>query len=109
MRILTLTFAAFALLSSPVLAHPDHDDEEEVSVTPERAARMQVVRLISQAKLAASWNKATLVGTKSRNKRGVQQTIVTFRNPAEANKSRQLLHVILNGDGELISAEHVLS
>ena len=110
MRLKILTLAALAVLATPVMAHPDHDDGgEEVKVTPERAARMSVIRLISQAKLPASWSKATVVGTKERNKRGVQQTIVTFQNPAEKDKARQLLHVILNGDGELISAEHVLS
>ncbi|KKW90225.1 DUF6488 family protein [Sphingobium sp. SA2] len=102
MRIALIALAAFALHAAPALAHPDHDDEEHEARTPQQTARDNVVRLISQAKLPASWSKATVAGTRERTSQGQRQTIVTFRNEAEPNAARKLFHVVLTAGGQFV-------
>ena len=105
MRIALIALAAFALHAGPALAHPDHDDEEHEARTPQQTARDNVIRLVSQAKLPASWSRATVAGTRERTSRGQRQTIVTFRNDAESDPARKLFHVVLTTDGQLVSGD----
>jgi hypothetical protein len=108
MRIPLITLAALAVLGAPAMAHPDHDIDEPEDVNPEQAARSAVVRLITQAKLNVSWSKSTIVDKKERRVKGTLQSVFTFRNPTERDKAKQTLYVVLNGNGALISADHVL-
>lgn len=96
-----LVLAIVALAASPALAHPDHDEVRQL--TPSEAARQHVVRMITQSKLAPSWSRATLQGTSSRTVNGSQQTVVTFTNSAEP-AARRTLHVVLDADGTVVSA-----
>lgn len=108
MRFVLITLSALAILAGPAMAHPDHEDGEVEDVSPEQAARNSIVRLITQAKLPASWTKATLVQTKLRTVKGLRQTVLTFRNAAETNKARQTLYVVLDSKGDFISADHTI-
>lgn len=107
MRTGLIALTLFAALATPAVAHPDHDEDEPEHVDPAQA-RSAVIRLITQARLDASWTKAVIVAQKDRQVKGAQQTVFTFRNSAERNKAKQTLYVILNGYGSLVSAEHVL-
>jgi hypothetical protein len=95
-------------LTAPAVAHPDHDFDEPEDLTPEQVARASVTRLISQAKLPVSWNKAPLVQTKLRTVKGLRQTVLTFQNTAEHDKSRQTLFVVLDSKDSFVSADHSL-
>ena len=107
MRFALLFVTSLVLTPFAAFAHPDHDDgEEEQSI--EQTARDAVIRLITQAKLSASWTRARIVGTHARRVRGAAQTVVTFRNDAEKLAAKRSFHVVLSGNGEVISAGHVL-
>lgn len=111
MRIGILAFAALATLATPVLAHPGGHDEQ---YRPQRkpiaeVAQEAVVKLVTQAKLPASWSKAKPVKTAMRTKNGVQQWVVTFQNNAERRRSKRVLYVIMNDDGAFVSANHKLA
>lgn len=93
--------ALAAVLASPAMAHPDHD--EEVQQAPADAARQHVIRLVTQSKLAPSWSKASVQGTAHRTVNGAHQTVVTFANPAEP-AARRVIHVTLAADGSVVSA-----
>lgn len=108
MRMKILTAASLALLTTPVLAHPGGHEDEQQAQAPDRAARSAMLRLVTQSKLPTSWSSAQLVSTRERMVKGVHQTIVTFRNDAEPNAARKLLHVALNQEGGFISAGHTL-
>ena len=105
MRIAILTLAAFALHAGPALAHPDHDDEDHVERSVQQVARDNIVRLVTQAKLPASWSRAAVASTRERTLRGQRQTIVSFRNDAERNAARKLFHVVLTANGQFVSGD----
>jgi hypothetical protein len=108
MRIPAIILSALLIHAAPVLAHPDHDDEEQIVRPPQVVANDHIVRLISQAKLPASWAKAHVESTRQRTVGGASQTVVTFVNPAEKSAARRKLHVVLDGHGNVIAADHVL-
>lgn len=113
MRFSLICLSALAALGSPMmtgpsLAHPDHDEDEAPDMSPEEAGRAGIIRLISQAKLPVSWTKATLVSNKLRRVKGLRQTVLTFRNPAEGNAAKQSLFVLLDDHGQFLSADHAL-
>jgi hypothetical protein len=104
-----LCLSGLAMIASPAArAHPDHDEDDAPDPTPEQTARASVIRLITQAKLPASWTGATLVSTKQRTVKGLRQTVFTFRNPAEPSPARQSLFVVLSDKYAFLSADHVL-
>lgn len=114
MRIGILIISAAGLAATPALAHPGgHDDEQfraprivQKSI-PEKAQEA-VVKLVTQAKLPASWSNVQPLTTQRRAKKGVQQWVVTFRNNAIRNAARRTLYVIMTEDGTFISANHRL-
>jgi hypothetical protein len=108
MRFSPLCLSALVVLSSPVLAHGDHDEEDEAHMSAEQTGRTAIVRLITQAKLPSSWTKATLVSTKPRTVKGLRQTVLTFRNPAVTNPAQQSLFVVLDNKHAFLSAGHLL-
>lgn len=96
--------AAVAAISTPVTAHPEHEGAR-APVSPAQTARGSIMRQVSQSKLAASWGSATLVEAKARVLNGEDQTVVTFKNDAEPNKSRRMLYVVV-ANGDVISSGH---
>jgi len=108
-----LTLAAFAVavatISTPVIAHPEGHEEYRPQRRPiAELAQESVVRLVTQAKLPASWSKAKIVKTEVRTKGGNQQWLVTFQNPAERSRAKRLLYVLMTPEGSFISANHRL-
>lgn len=111
MRIVFIALAAAgASLASPALAHPEgHDNEYRPQRRPiAELAQESVVRLVTQAKLPASWSKVKPAKSAVRTKNGAQQWVVTFQNPAERNRAKRTLYVIMTPDGAFISANHRL-
>ena len=111
MRFAILAFAALASFTAPALAHPEgHDDQFRVERRPvAELAQEAVVKLVTQAKLPASWAKAKSTKLDLRTKNGAEQWVVTFENKAERRRARRLLYVLMTRDGDFISANHKLS
>jgi hypothetical protein len=108
MRFPTLMMAAAsAAFVAPAVAHPEHD-QARAPASPTQEARSSLMRLVSQAKLPASWGSATLVDAKARTRNGTSQTVVTFRNDAERNKARKMLYVVV-ANGNVVSTGHKLN
>ena len=108
MRFMVLALAAVATLTAPVLAHPDHEDDRPERRPIAELARNSVVKLVTQAKLPASWSKARAVGSQNRFKNGAQQWVIIFENKAARNRAKQRLYVLMTPGGEFISANHKL-
>ncbi|MGA9580739.1 MAG: DUF6488 family protein [Allosphingosinicella sp.] len=110
MRLVLIAAAAAAVgtLSAPALGHPGgHADEYQPQRRPiTEIAQESVVKLVTQAKLPASWSKAKVVKSDLRVKGGAQQWVVTFQNLAERNRAKRMLYVIMSTDGTFISANH---
>ncbi len=111
MRRILGAVAAVAFFAVPALAHPDgHDQQFRVERKPiGQSAQEAVIKLVAQAKLAASWSKAKPLNTKMRTKDGAEQWVVTFRNDQIRNSAKRNLYVIMNTEGGFISANHKLS
>ena len=112
MRVLAFAILSFAGLGTAASAHPEgHDDEQYRAPIPARvdipeAARQAVIRLVSQARLPASWAKARPAATSQRMRNGAQQWVVSFRNPAIRNRAQRSLFVVMRSDGSFVSANH---
>jgi hypothetical protein len=111
MRLALVALAAAGSLTAPAIAHPGgHDDEYRPQRRPiTEIAQEAVVRLVTQAKLPASWSKATVVKSELRTRAGVQNWVVTFQNLAERNRAKRVLYVYMTTDGTFLSANHRLS
>ena len=105
--ILLVALVAAAAPMAPAVAHPEHE-EMRPPPSPTQEARSTVFRMISQSRLSASWAQATVVGTTARVRDGVNQTVVTFRNDAEQNRSRRMLYVVV-ANGSVVSTGHQLN
>jgi hypothetical protein len=102
--------AAIGSLAVPAIAHPGgHDDEYRPQRRPiAELAQESVVKLVTQAKLSASWAKAKPLKSEIRVKEGAQQWVVTFQNPAERIRAKRTLYVLMTTEGTFISANHKL-
>jgi hypothetical protein len=102
--------AAVGSLTAPALGHPGgHADEYQPQRRPiTEIAQESVVKLVTQAKLPASWSKAKVVKSDLRVRGGAQQWVVTFQNLAERNRAKRVLYVVMSTDGTFISANHRL-
>ena len=110
MRYAILALAAVAGMATPALGHPGGHDEFEPQRRPiAEIARDAVVRLVTQARLPATWARASVVGTEYRTRNGQEQFVVTFRNGAERNRARQTLYVLMTPSGQFISANYRLT
>ncbi len=110
MRFAILTLAAIASFSGPAVAHPEHDNQFQAERRPVgELAQDAVVKLVTQAKLPASWSKARQIKRDIRTKNGAQQWVITFENKAERRRAKRLLYVLMTSDGDFISANHKLS
>jgi len=103
--------AAVGSLTAPALGHPGgHADEYQPQRRPiTEIAQESVVKLVTQAKLPASWSKAKVVKSDLRVRGGAQQWVVTFQNLAERNRAKRMLYVIMSPEGRFISANHRLT
>lgn len=102
-------FAGMLLLVTGSLAqaHGNHDEEAPITRQLAGGRAMSVIgALVQDEKLAPSWagkrptevlNKATPAGA---------LWVITFTNPAEADKSKQTLYILLDGMGNYIGANH---
>ncbi len=110
MRIAILAFAAaLGAFANPAVAHPDSHGEYVPQRRPiSEMALDSVVKLVTQAKLSATWAKAKPLKSEMRTKNGVQQWVVTFRNPSERIRAKRTLYVIMRDDGTFVSANHRL-
>ena len=102
--------AAVGSLATPAIAHPEGHEEE---YRPQRRpiadlAKDSVVKLVTQAKLPASWSKTKATKSELRTRQGAQQWVVTFQNLAERNRAKRVLYVIMSTEGRFISANHRL-
>ena len=111
MRFAILAFAAISTFTAPAMAHPEgHDQEYQTERRPvSEVAQEAVVKLVTQAKLPASWAKAKTIKQDLRTRNGTPQWVITFENKAERRRAKRLLHVLVTTDGEFISANHKLS
>lgn len=112
MRPSLLAAVALSTFAAPLAAHPEGHDNQFRAAEPRpvpELAQDAVVKLVSQAKLPASWAQAKAIKSNVRTKNGVQQWVVTFQNMAERRAKRRLLYVLMTPGGEFISANHRLS
>lgn len=111
MRNVIVALAAVGSLAAPALAHPDgHDrpqfeERKPIGVSAQEA----VVKLVSQAKLPASWSAVKPLDSKVRVRNGTQQWVVSFRNNAIKAAAKRNLYVVMTMDGTFVSANHKLS
>ena len=110
MRIVLLTLAAaVGTIAVPAVAHPDGHGEYVPQRRPiAEMAQDSVIKLVTQAKLSASWAKAKPLKSDIRTKNGAQQWVVTFLNPSERVRAKRTLYVIMDADGSFVSANHKL-
>ncbi len=110
MRIALLALAAaVGSIAVPAVAHPDGHGEYVPQRRPiAEMAQGSVVKLVTQAKLSASWTKAKPLKSEVRTKNGAQQWVVTFQNPSERVRAKRTLYVIMDADGSFASANHKL-
>ena len=110
MRIGLLAFAAaVGTIAVPAIAHPDGHGEYVPQRRPiAEMAQDSVVKLVTQAKLSASWAKAQPLKSEVRSKNGAQQWVITFQNPSERVRTKRTLYVIMDADGSFVSANHRL-
>ena len=107
--IMAASAAALTIVASPALAHPEGHDYDMPQRRPiTELARDAMVKLISQAKLPASWSSAPVAKLDLRTKNGVDQWVVTFRNPAIRVPAKSVLYVLMTKEGTFISANHRL-
>ncbi len=111
MRFAFLALAALTVVASPVAAHPEgHENQDRMERRPiAEIAKDNVVKLVTQAKLPASWSKAPSIGSQRRTKDGAEQWVVTFENKTIRVRAKQRLYVLMTPDGDFISANHKLS
>src|SRR5215212_3550464 len=95
-------------LASPGFAHPEPDFERPSRPPITDLARQALVKLVSQAKLPASWSTAPVAKLDLRMKNGLEQWVVTFNNPAIRVPAQRVLYVLMTKNGEFISANHRL-
>lgn len=116
MRFLIIAAVAIGSIPAALSAHPEGHDDEQFRAPPAparidipQAARQAVVRLVSQARLHASWARVQPAGSVQRTRNGAQQWVVTFQNNAIRNAAQRRLYVIVRPDGTFVSANYRLT
>lgn len=104
MKFLALALVA-TTLSSPALAHPEHDEMPRASTEKSIADKAQdaVMLQITRAKLDPNWRTATAGEAELRSVKGVPQWVVPFKNAKAKKPSERILYVSLTQDGEFLS------
>lgn len=108
--LICLAGASVAILATPVIAHPEdeHGGRYERGPTSTELAQQAVVKLVTQAKLPASWTSARVVRSVARTRKGAEQLVVTFQNNAIRQPAKRKLYVIMSSEGRFVSANHKL-
>lgn len=111
MRFAISALAALAFAAAPALAHPEgHDRQYQAERRPvAELAQDAIVKLVTQAKLPASWAKAEAIKSDVRTRNGAQQWVITFENKADRRRGKRLLFVLMTPEGDFISANHRLT
>lgn len=109
MRRILLSTAILATFASPALAHPEHEEmpRREVRKPMAEIAKGEVIKLVTQAKLASSWSSAKALKTETRTVKGLQCWVVTLQNPAIKAVSKRTLYVVLSQNGDFVSYGHI--
>lgn len=110
MRNILLAAVILATVASPAFAHPEHEEMPRPTVRKPMAdvAKSEVIRLITQAKLPASWSSAKAIKTENRIIKNAQRWVVTFQNPTIKSASKRTLYVVLAQNGDFVWADHSL-
>lgn len=110
MRKILLSVAVLAAFASPALAHPEHDEMPRPAVRKPMAevAKSEVIKLVSQAKLPASWSSATAANTQSKVIGGATRWVITFQNPAIRTAANRTLYIVLAQNGDFVSHSFTL-
>lgn len=108
MRNILLSAVILATVASPAFAHPEHEEMPRPAVRKPMAdvAKSEVIRLITQAKLPASWSSAKAIKTENRIIKNAQRWVVTFQNPTIKAASKRTLYVVLSQNGDFVSYSH---
>ncbi len=103
----TLVGAIFMLASGMALSHGNHP--EEAPITREAAAargEMIVGTLVEDRKLASSWRQKKPKDVASRATPAGALWVISFHNPAEKEKAKQTLYILLDDAGNYVGANH---
>lgn len=98
--------AVFLLSVSPAFAGAGHDHSHgPVSKEQILPAGVSVKeRLIKEGKIDATWSQIIPEGARQVDNKGRQEWLVTFKDPAAADKSKDRLHVFFTLDGYFVAA-----
>jgi hypothetical protein len=109
MRNILISAAILVTFASPALAHPEHEDMPRTFAPKPKAevAKSEIIKLVTQAKLDASWSMAPATKTETRVIGGMQRWIVTFQNAAIKSPAKRTLYVVLAQNGDLVSHSYV--
>lgn len=103
----SLIGAILLLASGLALSHGDHMDESPI--TKEIAAsrgEMIVGALVEDKKLASSWQQKKLKEVASKVTPAGALWVISFSNPAEKDKEKQTIYILLDDVGNYIGANH---
>lgn len=105
MRSILLSAAVIATFASPLVAHPEHENmPRRVAPKPMgEVAKSEVIKLVTQAKLPASWSSAKATNTQNKTISGATRWVVTFQNPAIKSASKRTLYIVLAQNGDFVS------
>lgn len=97
----------FAMSGNLAQAHGDHDEEAPVTRQLAGGRAMGVVgALVQDQKLGPSWAGKRPTEVLSKATPAGALWIITFTNPAEPDKNKQTLYILLDGMGNYIGANH---
>lgn len=104
---LAIAFCAATIISAPAIAHDPMEHMRMEQRKPiGQSAQDAVTKLVTQAKLPASWSGIEPVESKLRIKDGTEQWVVAFRNDKIRKGAQRKLYVIMSKNGDFISASH---
>lgn len=113
MRMVSLVFGLMlSMLSSVSLAGSGHDhghghSHDPVSqVQAEAAAAEKVAQLVAAGKLDASWKDVSVAKAEQKMFGGQMEWVVSFKNTAVTDTSKQTLYVFLTVAGEYLAANY---
>ena len=98
--------AVLLLASGLALSHGNHD---EAPITKEIAAtrgEMILGALVKDKKLASSWQQKKLIDVASKVTPKGALWVISYNNPAEKDKGKQTIYILLDDVGNYIGANH---
>jgi hypothetical protein len=96
------------LVSGLAFGHGNHIDEEPAISRADAVTRSEMIvrTLVQEKKLARSWQQGKLKEAAQKVTQGGSLWIVSFDNPAEKDKAKQTIHILLDDIGNYIGANH---